>query len=79
MILVWLGKDGFSKWQKYEIDIAKARNIPVVGIVPPNIQYPDHDNPFHAKAIPTINWTFDKLKRVLTGEEESLAYEKTKE
>lgn len=75
MVLVYIGKNGFSERQIYEIERAQERNISVLGIVSPDRQYPDYDNPYHARAIPTINWSFDKLKRVLTGEEESLAYE----
>ena len=78
MVLVYLAEDGFSKWQTYEVESAKERNIPIVGIVSPDRQYSPYHNPFHAKCIPTINWTFDELKRILTGEEKSLSYENLK-
>ena len=72
-----MGDDGISKWQEYEISIAKARKIPLVGVsVTDSVVLANEQSSFFKSIeVPNIQWTFEKLKRVLSGEDQSISYE----
>lgn len=75
MVLLFLGDEGISRWQELEINIAKTRNIPIVGVSSSIGLVNKHSSFFDPMEGPNFQWTFDKLRRLLRGEDQSLSYE----
>lgn len=75
MVVVFMAQTGLVNWQQYEIKLAKERDISIIGVSPTPLN--PNDNVFHSMQIPSVPWTFEKLSRVLTGEDKSLSYDES--
>lgn len=73
MLLVMVGEN-WSRWQEYEIQKAIELNIPVAGILAHgNVSI--HSPILKSGEVPLVNWTWNNLAAILSGEQKTLEYE----
>jgi len=76
MMLVMLGEN-WSKWQEYEVNSALEKGVPVVGLL--SNEKNKVNAPFSAEDVPIVNWSWNEISEVLSGEAHSLDYKAPKE
>lgn len=72
MMLVMLGEN-WSKWQEYELNSAIKKGVPVVGLL--SNQNNKITSPIFASGdVPIVNWNWNEISKVLSGEAHTLDY-----
>ncbi len=72
MMLVVLGEN-WSRWQEYELSNALKKGVPVVGLL--SNENNEIKSPiFAAGDVPIVNWNWNEISQVLSGEAHTLDY-----
>ena len=77
LMIVMLGEK-WSKWQEYELINAMQKGVPIVGVLSDkNIEI--KSKVFKSGAIAIVNWRWDEISKVLSGQAPSIDYEISEE
>jgi hypothetical protein len=72
MMLVMLGET-LGRWQEYEVNNALKKGIPIVGLL--SNENNEIKSPiFNSEDIPIVNWNWNEISKVLSGEAPTLDY-----